>query len=156
MSIKTVLLAWTFLGCAACTPIRPLVITDVVGPTRAPPTSIGALIVYSDTEVVSADPVDEETYSDYQLRTADDEFIRTVVNRDRLQLGKPLTVQLAAGRYTVIAKAAKIGWVNVPVLVEPGSTTIVDLNHEMFAAPPSEDGRWVRLPNRQAIGPIAQ
>lgn len=152
-SLRNVVMLVTLLVSAGCAQVQPLVLDEPIGPlTWKPDTSRGSLVVYTDTEASSLDPADYVPRSDYQLYTAENEFLRTVNNRSRSSLRDPVTVDLPVGRYTVIARLSHFGRVRVPVVIQGGRTTVVDLTREVLSRATAANGDWVRLPNGQVIG----
>ncbi len=143
----------TLLISAGCAQVQPLVLDEPIGPlTWKPDTSLGSLVVYTDTEASSLNPPDYVPRSDYKLYTAGNEFLRTVNNRSHSYWRDPVTVALPVGRYTVIARVAHFGHVTVPVVIQGGRTTVVDLTREVLSRATAANGDWVRLPNGQVIG----
>jgi hypothetical protein len=65
----------------------------------------------------------------------------------------PQTVSLRAGRYAVKARAEGYGYgvVNVPVVIEPGKTTVVHLEHG-WNPPPGSGTEIVSASSGYAVG----
>ena len=141
---------------SGCTPIQPLVLSDLIGP-RQPmmgddSSSGGTLIVYSDTDGPVFDAAEYSPHSGYKLYTMEGQLVRSVANRDRTISREPATVDLPVGQYKVIARAPNFGFVTVPVVIEKNLTTIVDLNGDVLPRSLPANEKWVRLPNGQVIG----
>jgi len=143
-------------GCA--TPHRMLVL-DPVGPPPAAAISeqaTGSLRVFS-ALARNADfnglPY-HKRYSDYTLLTETGETLRRIHNESGKLLGDPPTIDLAPGRYQVQARANGFGLVNVPVVVQPGRTTIVHLEGSVWWPETSDifKANPVRLPNQEIVG----
>jgi hypothetical protein len=142
-------------ACAGCAPIQPLVLSNPVGPLRSfvdESRTGGSLVVYSDADGRVADPADYSPHSDYEVYTMDGQAIRSVTNRDNMSAREPAIVELPVGQYKVTAKALKFGVVTVPVVIEQGHTTVVDLNAEILPHSLAANEKWVSLPNGQIIG----
>lgn len=87
-------------------------------------------MVYSDWENASS-AVDTEQLrrSDYEIRSNEGQVLRRVSNRVGFFGSDPATVELAPGRYVVIARASgRRGQVVIPVVIETGKSTFVHLD----------------------------
>jgi len=146
--VALLMLALLLAGCAS----RPLVLNEAVGPLSfKADQSRGALIVYSDNEL----PPHEASFgprSNYKLYTAAGEFLRTVRNGTGSSSRDPVMLDLPVGRYAVTARAPKFGLVTVPIVIQGGRTTVVDLTQDALAHATAANGDWVRLPNGEVIG----
>ncbi len=136
-------------GCAS-TPVALAPVGPGPYASKAAASPTGGLIVYS--AKVARREGDNPTWfqhTDYYLEGAQksERVDNTVGHYEE----RPRTVHLAAGNYTVKAKASDGQWVTVPVVVQRGETTIVSL-----------DGSWnpvagagvaiVRMPNGSPVG----
>jgi hypothetical protein len=142
-------------ACAGCAPIQPLVLSHAVGPLRSfadESRTAGALVVYSDTDGPVIDAADYSPHSDYNVYTMDGQPVRSVTNRDNMSAREPAILELPVGQYKITAKALKFGFVTVPVVIENGRTTLVDLNRELLPRSLAANEKWVSLPNGQIIG----
>jgi hypothetical protein len=135
------------VGCAAR---PPFVVHDTVGPRRQGRHADGELVVYSATYVTAANQSLYPAHSDY---TVCDQQGRPyeVRNRSGLFGSDPAQVHLLPGRYEVKALRTGAGYVVVPVVIEAGEKTVLDLDG---TAMPQQAARndVVRLPDGQVIG----
>lgn len=132
------------LGCASAS--KPIVLAPVgpsyipfAGAPLAPPTApTGSLQVYS-AQVKSGLNAFNEVYfqghpgvyelahTDYTIYSADGRVYRHVRNADGVNDPTPALVDLPPGTYTIRAQAMDGGLVRVPVVIEPGQVTTVQL-----------------------------
>lgn len=156
-SLHNLIVLVPLLAGAGCAPIQPLVLDEPIGPlTWRVDESRGSLIVYTDTESSPLDPADVARRSDYKLYTIGDEFLHAVNNRNGSFWRDPVTLELPVGQYKVTARAANFRFVTVPVVIQGGRTTVVDLTQEVLSHATAANGDWVRLPNGQVIGSKAE
>lgn len=138
-----------------CAPIQPVVINEPIGPMKQivdDSRSGGSLIVYSDVQSAPSDQPFDTPHSGYLLYTAEGRLLQRVNNRKSFFSYDPATLELPVGRYRVTARAANFGFVSVPVVIQEGLTTVVDLNQDVLPRRLAANGSWVRLPTGQAIG----
>ncbi|HZL42440.1 MAG TPA: hypothetical protein VFD66_04095 [Verrucomicrobiae bacterium] len=146
----------TLAALCGCATQSGVVVTETVGPSGPAPQSqgtTGRLIVYTATEVPAIVGSRHPTHSAYQLYAADGKRLRWVDNRAGSFYQDPVALDVPPGRYEVKGRATNSGNVSVPVLIEAGRTTVVDLEGSAL----SENTRYsrqnlVRLPDGQAIG----
>jgi len=141
------------LAICGCAPLHPLVLEQPVGPEAmaAADRDAGALVVYSTNEP-NPDDSPNTPHTNYDLRTADGTFVRHVLNQSGAFGWKAATLPLPAGRYRVVATASYYGLVDVPVVIEAGRTTVVDLNRESPARGRTAAAAAVRLPSGRVVG----
>ncbi|MDB6089821.1 MAG: hypothetical protein JWN85_2605 [Gammaproteobacteria bacterium] len=152
-----------FVGLAAmtgCATRAPLVLRNPVGPERphAPRRRTdGDLVVYSATHATTYAQSEYPVHTDYTILTRDDKFIEQIANETGPFNANPATVRLPPGEYHVKALTERGGFVTVPVVIEAGKTTVVDLNGE--ALPQGADANeaadaadWVRMPDGHVVG----
>lgn len=145
-------LAAIVVACAAaCGPTPRWVAPDAVGPAPAVISDDGELVVYSADDAIDTADADHPHHRRYVIRTSDGTVLRAVLNQDGPFGQDPEQVALSPGRYVVDTSATNFGPVRVPVVIEPGRTTIVHLDgdSESDAVP---EGSAVRLPNGGPIG----
>lgn len=139
-------------GCAAA---PPLVLNDPIGPAQVRPAvaaNTGQLKVYSMSYIGSVDgDIERYVHSQYTVYEPDGNKVRSVPNQTGVYNGDPDLVALPVGSYRVKAEGYGVGWVSVPVVIERGRTTVVDLNDEWWSDHPLAD-RAVTLPNGSVIG----
>jgi hypothetical protein len=92
--------------------------------------SSGELLVYSATYPQTLEQSEYPAHTDYTIATADDRVIERVSNATGTFASRPARVTLPAGEYHVRAQFKGGRFVTVPVSIEPGKTTIVDLDGE--------------------------
>jgi len=150
------------LGCvcmvalmSACATSAQTVVSTAVGPaqTRSVSTaSTGKLVVYSAPTVTTVEQARYPVHTPYTLSDASGKMLQEVDNRTGFFDSSPVTLPLAAGSYFVKALAAGRGYVVVPVRIEPGKTTIVDLDGTAMPQNVTADSRYVRLPDGHIVG----
>jgi hypothetical protein len=147
------MLVVAFSGCAAR---APLVVNQAVGPARSQASrreGEGVLVVYSALEVANAVDSSHPTHAGYAIFNPVGKILRRVDNRAGSFYQDPMPVGLPAGTYKVEARATNQGLVIVPVVIEGGRTTILDLDASILPqSEPQSDDQWVRLPDGQVIG----
>ena len=144
------LMLLTALG--ACS-THPVVVQTPVGPAPAfSPTRNGMLIVYSATYAPTMEQSEYPRHTNYTVATPDNKVIEHVTNAAGTFLSKPATVILPSGKYHVRAQYNSGGFVVVPVVVEPGKTTVVDLDGEALPQHPDTNPDKVRLPDGHVVG----
>lgn len=138
-----------------CVTRPPLTLTEPIGPAKVPPAvalNEGRLVVYSMSYLGSMDAdIERYVHTPYTVYSPDGARVRSVGNQTGLFNGDPDKVRLPAGQYRVKAEASDGGWVFVPVVIEPGKTTVVDLNGEWWSDHALAD-RAVKLPNGSVVG----
>lgn len=144
------LMLLTSLGaCSAPT----VIVRTPVGP--APPLAqrrIGKLIVYSATYTPTVEQSEYSVHTNYTIATPNDKVIERVDNATGTFNSKPASVALPPGEYHVRAQYDGGGFVVVPVVIEPGKTTIVDLDGEALPQHPDTNPDKVRLPDGHVVG----
>ena len=124
-------------GLAACAASEPLVLHDVIGPAhplrgaQQQQPRDGELVVFSGTRSSVVEQSEYPIHTDYTLMDDSGRALRRVANSTGLFGGNPVVVPLAIGSYKVRAQNADGRWVIVPVVIESGQRTVVDLNHQM-------------------------
>ena len=130
-----------------------------VGPPTNQPVALndnGTLVVFSAYEATPANQGDYEHrrhYSDYKILSEDGKLLQVVHNDSNTVLREATQVNLAPGRYRVVARANGYGIVTVPVVIERSQVTTVHLEG---------GGSWenearnqadaVRLPDGRIVG----
>ena len=99
-----------------------------VGP--AEPAQVGYLVVYSATEPFNDGDMMYYTHTDYELYSRGGTHLKTVRNSIVKGDEVPEKISLAPGKYLVHARSECEGWVYVPVRIEYGRTTIVNLEQD--------------------------
>jgi len=87
----------------------------------------GVLKVYTPTEELSSEgPV---YYEGYRILSCDGSVLREVYSNGTIDLSnqQPRSIQVPVGKYLVEAHSDNASWVRVPVVVEEGQLTVVDL-----------------------------
>ncbi len=99
-------------------------------PTANRAQAFGYLIVY--TAIIEPSISSDALFyphTEYAIYDAHGSFFQTVRNHVGAWDESPFTVSLPPGRYTVKAESKFDGDVAVPVIIEAGRTTVVDLQH---------------------------
>jgi hypothetical protein len=112
----------------------------------------GGLIVYSATYSQTLEQSEYPAHTNYTVSTVGDEVIERVANNTGSFGASPAAVQLPCGHYHVRAQYGRGRYVIVPVAIQAGKTTVVDLDGEPL---PSNTGRTkepIRLPDGEIAG----
>jgi len=172
MKLATLLLSGATAGLLGCATPRPWTLSAPVGPApnesaRSPGAS--SLQVYSARERAPADVHKEEflwnndfgrneflyepAHTDYVVLSADGRVLYRVRNADGPNDAEPAVLTLPPGNYQVQAQARDLGLVNVPVVIEAGQQTTVNLQRFRQSAEGSAPNRdLVRLPDGRVVG----
>jgi hypothetical protein len=146
---------------SGCAGMRSGQVLDTVGPTPGQMTMAGSgsgtLTVYSANKVNadfnSIDPNRRE-HSDYTILNSDEKLMKRVHNVTDDIFEGPVPVELAAGKYFVVARSNGYGTVTIPVIIAPMHETILHLDG--FHAWPDESvfnqDNAVRLPDGEIVG----
>ena len=126
-------------------------------------TGTGDLIVYSATYAPTLEQSEYTAHTNYTIATLDDKVVRHVANATGSFASRPARVSLAPGEYHVRAQYEGGRFVTVRIVIEPGKTTVLDLEGEASkqtsateAAPATETAKEIiRLPTGKAIGWLA-
>jgi hypothetical protein len=138
-------------GCASVQPttklLEPVGPAPIVKRAHAP----GYLVVYT---AVIEPGISSDTlfypHTAYAIYDARGRFFQTVRNHVGAWDESPFTVNLPPGHYTVNAQSKFDGDVAVPVIIEMGRTTVVDLQHR--DRPLARSERF-SSPSQAALGP---
>jgi hypothetical protein len=144
-------------GCASGNKL----VLGTVGPQLSQPAAInttnGTLVVYSAYEAgaeFNSRNESGQSHSNYKILTSDGRLLQKVHNDTGTMLQNPAAVQLAPGKYTVVAKANGYGYATIPVIIAPQQSTILHL--EGGGAWPDEAAfnptNGVRLPDGLVVG----
>lgn len=132
-------------GCAASAPLAQaprLVTPDAAG--------FGDLTVYSATFAPTLEEGEYPAHTNYTIATVADEPLQHITNQTGSFDKRPATVSLASGEYHVRAQYQRGGFITVPVTIEPGKTTILDLDGT--PASPESSSDPIRLPDGTLAG----
>jgi hypothetical protein len=157
MKYTTLIVASNVLVClVGCASPSPIAISEPVGPA---PTVHGHATGSSSLQVYTARvraPVDlnrevfmenndfgrndflyEPAHTDYSICSKDGKVLQQVCNARGPNDPEPAVVPLAPGAYEIKAKARDYGLVTIPVVIEPGKLTSVNLqrNRKVIAGP---------------------
>lgn len=120
----------SLVGLTGCAASPPLVLHDPIGPQRPHLTRRrmdGDLVVFCAARVSWYAQAEYTAYTDYTIYTDDGKMLREVSNGGGSFNGYPARVALQPGTYRVKALAEGGGYVIVPVIIEAGETTVVNL-----------------------------
>jgi hypothetical protein len=108
--------------------------------------------VYSAPRVGTYAQSEYPVHTDYTIYSRDDKVVRRVDNRAGSFYQDPATVSLRPGVYRLKALTERGGFVVVPVIIEAGKTTVVDLDGTAIPQHSQAEGQWVRLPDGHIVG----
>jgi hypothetical protein len=91
-------------------------------------------------------------HTNYTIATPDDKVIEHVANATGSFASEPARVSLSSGEYHVRAQYDRGGFVIVPVVIEPGKTTVVDLDGEALPQGHRAPKDMVCLPDGHVVG----
>jgi hypothetical protein len=170
---KIVGLAGVMVGLVACasTPVH-YQLSQAVGPAPKANADIevqSGLQVYSARQRKDVDVNQEEWLmnndfgkneflyeaapSDYSIYTESGTLLMRVHNARRVDDERAAVVALPPGRYEVLAHARQVGEVTVPVVIEPGKLTVVNLQRNRHLANGSLDKKdFVWLQGYRMVG----
>ncbi len=144
--------ALALVAMAGCAGHPPYVVQEAVGPLRVRPPHEGELVVYSATYVSTNEQSEYPTHTDYTLSDESGARLRQVANHSGDFGSDPARVRLPAGRYQVKALVSGGGYVVVPVIIEAGKKTIIDLDGTALPQNLPADNDVVRLPDGHVVG----
>jgi hypothetical protein len=120
MNTSTVIYLLGLISTTAC----------VMRPPAAAHTPVGNLIVYSATYATTLEQGEYPAHTDYTIATPDGKVLQHVKNATGSYGSRPAIVSLSPGQYHVRAQYDRGGFVVITVVIEPGKTTVLDLNRE--------------------------
>ena len=129
--LVTALLMTALTVLSGCATRTSLVVHDRIGPQRpavARRSAGGELLVYSATYAATLEQSEYPVHTNYTIATPDDKVIERVRNEAGSFYANPMSVELPPGEYRVCAQYDRGGFVTVPVVIEQGKTTLVDLD----------------------------
>lgn len=88
----------------------------------------GSLLVYSATDEFDDGGVPYHAHSSYAIYTLDGKLFRKIENHISRSDEIPEVVALPVGSCTVDARSEKDGYVRVPIVINAGRSTILDLD----------------------------
>jgi hypothetical protein len=138
-------------------------------------TGTGDLIVYSATYAPTLEQSEYTAHTNYTIATPDDKVLQRVANATGSFASRPARVSLPPGEYHVRAQYEGGRFVIVRIVIEPGKTTVLDLEREtakqvsatkitpatetapaIETTPATESAtEIIRLPNGKAVGWLA-
>ncbi len=144
--VSSIVIGGAMVCLTGCASSAPLTVSGPVGPApdgRTEASGSSSLQVYSARVRAPADVYKEEflwnndfgrndflyepAHSDYTIYTQDGKVLRHVHNARGPDDPQPAVVPLPPGNYEVKAKARGIGMITIPVVVEVGKQTTVNL-----------------------------
>jgi hypothetical protein len=143
---SSIVVSMAVICLAGCASSAPLTVSGPIGPApteRAKAASGSSLQVYSarvratvdanmeeffyDDDFGKNDFLYERAHSDYTICSRDGKVLQHVRNARDLNDPKPAVVPLPPGPYEVKARARDFGLVTIPVVIEAGKLTMVNL-----------------------------
>ena len=95
----------------------------------------------------------EPAHSDYTIYSQDGKIVQRVCNAQGPNDAEPAVVSLAPGTYKIEAKARDFGRVTIPVVIEPGKLTSVNLQrYRQPVSEPVAKTELVGLGNSRVLG----
>jgi len=140
-TVVACLYLWGLASMGGCAASNPIVLHTPVGPQgsyASPPATQGMLVVYSASHAGTYGQSEYPVHTDYTISRRDGGIVQRVENRAGSFYQYPATVSLRPGEYQVKALAERGGWVVVPIIIEAGKTTVVNLDGT--AVPQVESG----------------
>jgi hypothetical protein len=176
--IAAIAAAGSLIWLAGCASAPKVAIVEPVGPAPAKPTTVsgeGYLQVFSARqrgaefpEIMMWEwdyPLQRDAlnyglaHTDYIIRTEENRPLQYVRNATDMADPQPARVSLPPGRYKVEAEAEETGGrtvkVLLPVLIEPGRTTVAHLSGNWQPKAHFNEADVVRLPDGQIAGWLA-
>lgn len=139
---------------SACITKPPSLTLDTVGPMHQMRNFVrgqGSLTVYTRLITNANDP-SHPRHSAYRIYREDGLLLESITNETGSFYGEPENVNLPPGHYTVVAQALGYDTITVPVLIDEGKATVVDLDRDIWTRYAPPDHLWVRLPNGRVAG----
>ena len=141
-------------GCAVlagCAAPATVIVPNAVGPQHVHRPTEGELLVYSATYVGIGEAGLYPVHTDYTLSDGNGKELERVANRSGPFASRPAPVDLPPGRYQVKALLQGSGYVVVPVDIEVGRRTVLDLDGTAMPQNVKSE-EFVRLPDGRVIG----
>lgn len=155
-TLKAFFYFMALIAFSGCDTDAPMVLNQPVGPARLQVgrhEREGGLLVYSAPALVYPADSAHPTHTNYTIYDRDGKILRRVDNRSGSFYQAPVAVSLPTGTYKVKGRVTNYGLVIVPVVIESGRTTILDLDGSTLPqSKPQRDDPWARLPDGQVIG----
>ena len=150
VTLLSALACASLCGCAASAPLAQMPQLDTSGASAPPDAAgFGDLMVYSATFAPTLEEGEYPAHTDYTIATVADKPLQHITNQTGSFDKRPATVSLASGEYHVRAQYQRGGFITVPVTIEPGKTTILDLDGTPAARGSSDP---IRLPDGTLAG----
>jgi hypothetical protein len=140
---------------AACATHPPLAVVPPESSSTTSPvsgTGNGDLVVYSATFAPTLEEGEYPAHTDYTIATVSDRIIEHVTNQTGSFDKRPATVSLASGAYHVRAQYDRGGFVTIPVVIEVGKITTLDLDGAAMPRGTSAPPQPIRLPDGKVVG----
>ena len=150
---SSIVLVLALTGCATHAAVQ---LSSRVGPQPMRSRSYGDLIVFSATRVSVTEQSEYPIHTDYVLFDEHGARLQRIANSAGAFGADPVTLALPAGSYRVKALEQSGGYVVVPLSIEPGQTTVVDLDGSALPQQGIGSSDWVRLPDGHVVGWRAQ
>ena len=137
-------------GCTTSAPLAQVPQLDRSGSSASPAEAgFGDLMVYSATFAPTLEEGEYPAHTDYTVATPSDKPLQHIINQTGSFDRRPATISLASGEYHVRAQYQRGGFITVPVIIEAGKTTILDLDGAPASRGSSDP---IRLPNGTVAG----
>jgi hypothetical protein len=121
-------------------------------PARGPWAGSGELLVYSATFTPTLEEGEYPAHTDYSIATTNDQPIERVSNQTGSFDKRPATVSLAPGEYHIRAQYDRGGFVTIPVVIEAGKMTTIDLDGRAMPKGGSPAAEPIRVAGEKVVG----
>ena len=153
-------LALAGLTMAGCATSAPLAAVDAGAPASRDPTMCpaggsGGLVVYSAAYAQTLEQSEYPAHTNYTVATTSDYVIQRVANNTGSFGASPATIELPCGHYHIRAQYGAGRFFVVPVSIQPGKVTTVDLTKEPLLPGIDASRKPIRLPTGQIVGWLA-
>ncbi|MES2309714.1 MAG: hypothetical protein V4507_12735 [Verrucomicrobiota bacterium] len=113
----------------------------------------GYLKVYTSTDEKNDGDIKYYPHSNYDVYCLDGKRFTTISNSIGIHDEEPVRAELPKGTYIVRAGSDRDGIVKIPVVIEAGKTTVLNLEDRDHGMPKKlASGEAIRLPSGQVVG----
>jgi hypothetical protein len=153
MNVRQLISLITLSGLTGCAAHATLLAQDPAGSRQSLPNrGAGDLLVYSATYPQTLEQSEYPAHTNYKIASADDKVIEHVSNATGTFASVPARVSLPSGEYHVRAQYDGGRFVTVPITIESGKTTVINLDGEALPLGPAATEERVRLPDGRVVG----
>ncbi|HEY4215445.1 MAG TPA: hypothetical protein VGM84_28495 [Steroidobacteraceae bacterium] len=153
--MKALVVSLAAVVLTACAAPPTVIVPKAVGPQHVHRPTEGELLVYSATYVGIGEAGLYPVHTDYTVSDTSGKELERIANRSGPFASRPAPVDLPPGQYQVKALLQGSGYVVVPVVIEVGRQTVLDLDGTALPQNVRSE-EFVRLPDGRVIGWNAQ